>query len=138
MEAAPVAALGAGELRDAVREVVQHVQTRDALGAQQRHRVGVGLLEQGGQQVGGVDLGLLGALAVAHRVLQHAVEGEGLAVFEGLVAGDALQVLAEEALEGGLQGGQLGTRVGQDLGPLLVEAERVEQVLYGDVGVANT
>jgi hypothetical protein len=128
-------AFGAGGLRDAVGDVLEHVETRDALGAQQRHRVGVRLLEDRGDQVPRVDLRLLRPLAVSDGALKHAVEGQRLERLEGLVARHALQVLGEEALEGRLERTDLPARVAQDVEAPLVVEQRVEEMLDRHVGV---
>ena len=69
------------------------------------------------------------------RALEHAVEGQRLARLVGLVAGHALEIVAEVALERGLQLAQIGARVVQDLGAARVVEQREEQVLDRHVGV---
>jgi len=64
------------------------------------------------------------------------VEGEGLSRVVGLVAGDLLEVLPEEALEGVLQGLHVAARVADDLDAALVVEQREEQVLDRHVGMA--
>jgi hypothetical protein len=115
---------------------VQHVEPRDPLGAEQRRGVGVRLLEERGDQIAGIHLLLLGPLAVGDGALEHAVEGQGLARLEGLVAGHALHVVGEEALQGGHQPAHVATGVTEDLRPPRVVQQGVEQVLHRHVGVA--
>ena len=124
------------ELRDAVRDVLQHVESRDALRAQQLDGVRVGLLEDRRQQIARFDLVLLRALRVVEGVLHHAVEGERLErgrlrVFE------FLDVLVEEALECEFQRREVGARVPQHLGAARVVRQREEQMFDRDVGVVS-
>ena len=128
--------LGAAELRLAVADVSQQIQARDALRPQQRHRVGVGLLEDRGEQIADLDLVLLGARGVVHRVLQDAVEREGLERVDRVVARHALEVLFEELLELDAQALHVGPRMAQDAGAVLVVQQGVEQMLDGQVGVS--
>ena len=123
-------------LGDAVRHEPQQIEARDALGAQQRDRVGVGLLQDGRQQITRVRFLLLGALHVMERMLHHAMEGEGLALLERPVAGLALQVLLEEALELALQGLHVGAAGAQAFDAAGLVEQRIEQVLDGDVRMA--
>ena len=132
---APAVARAVAPLRDAVRDVLEQVEPRDALRAQQRHRVGIRLLEQRREQIARVDLGLLRARAVRERVLEHAVEGERLARLDRLVAGHALEIVGQELLERRLQRGHVRAGVQQDLLAALVVRERVEQVLDRQVGI---
>ena len=71
-------------------DVLEQIQPRDSLGAQQSDGVGVWLLEDRSQQVAAVDLLLLSALAVNHGVLEHAVKCQGLPALERLVSGNTL------------------------------------------------
>ena len=123
------------ELRDAVGEELQHVEARDAVGAQQSHRVGVGLLEERCDQVAGFDLVLLGARGVLERVLDHPVEGQGLLELAAAALGELLDLVLEELLELALQPAHPGADVLQHLFAALVVEQRVEQVLDGQVGV---
>jgi hypothetical protein len=126
----------AARLRHAVRDVLEHVEARDTLRAQERHRVRLRLLEDRGEDVARVDLVLLGALAMRHRVLEHAVERERLARFVGVLAGHLLEVVAEVAVERGLERGHVGARVVQDLAAARVVDHREQEVLHRDVVVA--
>jgi hypothetical protein len=118
-----------------VRHVAEHVEPRDALLAEQRHGVRVGLLEDRRDQVAGLDLVLLGALRVVQRVLHHAMEGERLA--RALLAlGQHLEVLVEEALQRALERRDVGARMAQHLGTARIVKQRVQQVLDGEIGVA--
>jgi hypothetical protein len=127
--------LAVAALRDPVRDVLQQIEPRDPLRAQQRHRVGIRLLEERRQQIAGIDLGLLGVLAVRDRVLEHAVEGQRLARIHRLVARHALEIVGKKLLERALERGQVRPGVQQDLLAALVVRERVEQMLDRQVRV---
>src|SRR5262249_14551574 len=71
------------------------------------------------------------------RALEHAVEGERLARLVGLLARHALEVVAEVALERGLQLAQIGARVVQDLRAARVVDPGEEQMLDRHVRVAS-
>jgi len=71
----------------------------------------------------------------AFGVLENPVKGERLLRVVGLVAGNRLEVLGEEAIERRLERGKLSARMPQDLRPARVVQQRVEQVLDGQVGV---
>ena len=90
-----------GSFEIAVRDVLQHVEPRDALRAQQRHGVRVGLLEDRGDEIPRLDLVALGVVGVRERLLDHAVEGERLAGLDRLLAGLALDLVVEVALQVG-------------------------------------
>jgi hypothetical protein len=60
------------DLRDAVREVVQNVEPRDALPSEQVDRVRVRRLEEGREDVAAVDLLLPRTLGLKERVLDDA------------------------------------------------------------------
>src|SRR6267142_817741 len=66
------------KLRDAVRHIFEYVEAGHALRAQQRQRLRVGLLEDRGDEIAGVDLLALRVLRVSERALDDAVEGERL------------------------------------------------------------
>ena len=116
-------------------EELQHVEARDVVGAQQSHRVGVGLLEERGDQVAGFDLVLLGARGVLERVLDHPVEGQRLLELAAAALGELLDLVLEELLELALQPAHAGADVLQHLFAALVVEQGVEQVLDGQVGV---
>ena len=94
-------------------------------------------MEERGEHVAGVDLLLLGALAVGDRVLEHAVEGQGLPALDRLVAGHRLEVLVEEALERVASAREICAPAWRRISrAALVVQQRVEQVLDRHVGVA--
>ena len=65
-----------GDLRQAVRDVIDDVEARDVLAVQQEHRVALLLAEDRDQHVGDADFLLAARLHVEHRALQHALEAE--------------------------------------------------------------
>ena len=127
--------VGRGQLRDPVRDVLEHVEARDPLGQEQRYRARVRLLEDRGEQVARLDLVLLGVLGVGDRGLQDPVERERLARLDRLVTRLLLHVLLEEPVELALQPPQVSARVPQDLRALVVVGEGVQEVLDRQVGV---
>ena len=117
--------------------IVEYVETRDLLAAQERRGVGVGLLEDGGQQVPGLHLLLLGARCVVQSALHDSVKGQRLGGLGALFIGGMLvEILLEEAIECGLELGNLGTAMAQDPRAVVVVNQRVEKMLDGQVGVA--
>ena len=113
---------------------LQHVEPRDALRAQQRDRVRVGLLEDRGEQIARLDLVLLRALGVRERVLDHAVEGERL---ERLVRVVALARPRRRRSAASVDfSAQVAPQWRSTSSPRSSWQEREEQVLDGHVGVA--
>ena len=90
---------------------MQHVEARHSLAAQQHDGVAVGLLEDRRQQIPGLDLLLLRAGRVVQRALEHAVHRDGLVGMDLVLAGLALQLLAQELVELGLEGRDVGAAV---------------------------
>jgi len=118
-----------------VRDVLEQIETVDLLGAKQDHRVGIGLLEERNQQIPDLDLILLGARSVVDRVLQHPVKGQGLARLDDLVAGDLLEVFAEEALEIALEGVDMPSAAPDDLDAALIVQQCEQEVFDRHIGV---
>jgi hypothetical protein len=115
---------------------VEQIETRDVLAAQERHGVGIGLLEDGGEQIPGLYLLLLGAFCVVQSTLHDSVKGQGLGGLGALFIGGMLvDILPEEAIECGLEFGNLGTAVAEDPRAVVVVNQRVEEMLDGQVGV---
>ena len=119
-----------------MRHVLEDVEPRHALGAQQRQRLRVGLLEDGGHEIARVDLLALGVLCVRERALDHAVERERLAGLDRLLTRLAGDLVVEETRELALELPDVRARVAQHLGTALVVAEREQEVLDRQVGVA--
>ena len=125
-----------GALGDAVRDVVDDVQARDALLLQEVHRVGVLLAEDRHQHVGAGDFLLARGLHVQDGTLDDALEAErGLRVHlavgrdaRGLLGDVLRQVLAQLV--------HVGAAGAQHLGGGRVVQQREQQVLDGDELVA--
>ena len=121
-------------LGDPVRDVVQDVEPGDVLRLQQLGRVGVRLLQDGGQHVPEKDLVLPGALDVEHRRLQDALKRQGLLRL-ALPALPALLEVVQERVERVPQRGQVAAAGGEDLLPFRIMRQHVQQVLEGQVRV---
>src|SRR6185436_17568948 len=83
-----LALVGLRRLGDAVRDVVHHVEARDALLLQEVHRVRILLAEDRHQHVGAGDFFLAGGLHVQDGALDHALEAEGRLGVDLAVGGD--------------------------------------------------
>src|SRR5205085_7066157 len=92
-------ARAAFDLRDAVREVVQNVQARDALASKEVDGLRVGRLEERGEDVPAVNLLLPGAFGLQERVLDYALEGRRVLWQRVARLGHGLHPLLEEALQ---------------------------------------
>ena len=92
-----------GDLRQAVRDEIDHVEARDLGAVQQVHRVALLLAEDGDEHVGDADFLLAGGLHVEHGALQYALEAQRrlhLAVFVvGQARRGAIEVFVERVLE---------------------------------------
>jgi hypothetical protein len=125
----PLAVLG-----DAVGEVLEDVDAPDPLLLQQVDGVGAALPGQRHQHVAAVQLAAAGPLDVPGGPLQDPLEGGGL--LRVLLLGQGLEGAGQVVVQLAGQGGQVGAAGHQHLAGHLVGAERVEQVLQGDVLVA--
>jgi hypothetical protein len=131
-----LAALRRGALGDAVRDVVDHVQARDALLLQEIDRVRVLLAEDRHQHVGAGDFLLARRLHVQDRALDDALEAErGLRV-DLAIGGDARRLLGDVLREVLAQLVHVGAAGAQHLGGRRVVQQREQQVLDGDELVA--
>jgi len=130
--AAALRLLGGRSLGDAVRDVVHHVQTSDALLVQEIHGMGVFLAEDGDQHVGAGYFLLARGLDVQDRALDDALEAEGRLGIDFLGARD----------RGGMRGDEISERFPQLIdirgagaqhlrGGRIVQ-QREQQVLDGD------
>ncbi len=122
-------------LRDAVGDVVEHVQPRDGLGLEQLGGVRVGLLQHRGNEVAGVHLRLARALHVEHRRLQHAPEGARLLRLLLHPARELLDRALEEGVQLPAEPRQIRAAGGEDPLTLQIVRQHVEQVLQGQRGV---
>ena len=99
-------------LRDAVRDVVQDIESCDVLRLQQLRGVGVRLLQNGREHVPESDFVLAGALHVQDRRLQHPLERERLVRFPTSPAVAKLFEGAEEFVERVPEGRQVAAAGG--------------------------
>ena len=129
------AAAGTRRLRDPVRDVLEHVEPRDALLGEQLRGMRLRLLQDRGADVARFDLGALRALDVQHGGLQHAAERGGLLGLALVAALLLFDRLAEIRVEIAAQAGQIGAAGGENALAVGVVRQRVQQVLEGDVGV---
>ena len=127
--------LGAGELGYAVGDVLEHVEPRRSLCAQELDGVRVRLLEERGDQVARLHLLALRAVGVSHRGLEHPMERDRLAGLDGLSAWLRVELIVQEAVEIRLEPTQIRPAVLQHLRASGVVNQGVEQVLDGHVGV---
>jgi hypothetical protein len=125
-----------GRLRDAMRDVVDDVQPRDALLLQEVHGVRVLLAEDGDQHVGAGDFLLAGTLHVQDGALDHALEAErGLRV-DLAVGRDARRLLGDVLGQALAQLVHVGAAGPQDLRRRGVVEQGQQQVLDRDEFVA--
>ena len=125
------AGFGAGRLRSAVRDDLQHVDTRNALFLQEEGGVRVGLQQEPGQHVAGAGLLALGAAHLQHHALQHAAHGAGHVQFVGGLTRHRLQVVAKERLQPRAQLVAFAAAGGDDRRAVVVVQQRVQQVFQG-------
>ncbi len=128
--------LGQRDLRYAVRQEVQHVEARDALGCEQARRDRLGLLQQRGQHVTDPGLVLARAVDVQHRGLQHALERERLHGIELRSAGQRLDPVLEVSADTHAQALEVRAAGAQDLFPRRIVEHGVQQVLEPQVRMA--
>src|SRR5215475_10516132 len=122
--------LGRG-LRDAVRQVRDDVEPRDALLGQEEGGVRVGLPEDRGQQVGAVDLVAAGRLHVCRRALEDALESERLLRWALVARGERL-LLVEVRLQLLQELRDVATAGAHHVGHGVVVQERPEDVLQAE------
>ena len=123
-------------LGDAVRDVVDDVQARDALLLQEVHRVRVLLAEDRHQHVGAGDLLLARGLHVQDGALDDALEAERRLRVDLAVGGDARRLLGDVLRQVLAQLVHVGAAGAQHLGRGRVVQQREQQVLDGDELVA--
>ena len=113
-------------------EVAHHVEPADAFALQHLDGVGVGLVEQGHQDVRPLDLVLRAAAHAGRGEGEHALHAEGEARLEVLVV-DLLQLLGEVLGEVFPHAVEVRPGVLEHAGRLVVEGQGVEQVLQARV-----
>jgi hypothetical protein len=132
-----LAALLSARLRQAVRDEVDHIQTRNVLHAQEIRRVRLFLAEYRDQHVGNRDLFLAARLHVEHRPLQHALEAQGRLHVAILAGGQPRRGLVDELFELGLELRGIGPAGLQDLAHLGGIHDGEQQVFHGHEFVAR-
>jgi hypothetical protein len=122
--------LAGGHFRDAVADVVQHVEPRHALRIQQLRRERLRLLQERSEQISRLDLGAVCALDVEHCSLEGAPERQGLVRLVLASARKLLHLLGQVAIEIAAQRHEIGAARSED--PLTfrgIVRENVQQVL---------
>ena len=118
-----------GDLREAVRDEIDHVEARDLGAVQQVHRVALLLAEDGDEHVGDADFLLARGLHVEHGALQDALEAERRLHFAVFVVRQARRGAVEVLVERVLEPGQVRAAGAQDLAHLGGVEDRQQQVL---------
>ena len=121
--------LGRQQLRDAVRDVADHVQPRDPLFLQERDGVRIGLREHRHQHVRPRGLRLAGAEHVVDRALDDARERQRRLRSLALRFGQRLELRLQERLQLAAEPRHRPAAVLDHLGGLLVAQQREQQVL---------
>jgi hypothetical protein len=120
------------ELRRAVRDVRDDVEARDAELPQEGHARGVLLGKERDEDVLALELLLPRRLHVHGCAPHHPLEAERQDGGVVLVLGDLLDLGVEVGAEQRFQFLEVGSRVAEDLLRLVVERQRVQEVLDGD------
>ena len=129
--------LAPGDLGDAVRNVVQHVQPGHAVLFQQIDGVVVVLAEQGHEEIPRLDHLFAARLHVGRGALQHAVEGERLLwVDVARIFGQGFEIVLEELFQVGLEFLHVRAALPHDVGHGLVLQQGVQDVFQGQELVA--
>ncbi len=118
-----------------MRDVIEDVETSDALGFEKPRGLGPPFLEERRERVSHVGVGFPRALHVEDRLLEHALESERL---DGLLAGvlrKKLDPALEVPFEVRPQAIEIDAASGQDLLALRVVGDREQKVLEGEVRV---
>jgi hypothetical protein len=123
-------------LRDPVRDVVQDVQTADALVAQKLCRVALGLLHHRREHVADVRFVPLRALSVQNRGLQDPAERGGLFGIPIHPTTMSLDRLIEVGAERAAQRRQIRATRGENSFAVRIVREDVQQVLEREIRVS--
>ena len=118
-----------------MRDVVEDVETRDALVGQQLCRMALRLLENRREDVAGVRFVALRALDVQNRRLQDAAKRHRLLGLPLRPAALALDRFVEVRVERAPQRRQVRAAGREDALAVRIVRERVEQVLEREIGV---
>jgi hypothetical protein len=125
------------DLRDAVREIVEDVETRDALLLEQIDGVRVGRQDEGGEDVAAVNLFLSRPFGLKQSVFDDALEGGRVLGERVGGGGGALQFLFEELFQLLRQRLGVAAAVADDLGRRALVQQRVEEVFERHVLVPS-
>ncbi len=128
-------ALLKGCLGNFVRDVVQYIEPRHALGAQKILGVGVLLQEDGGQDVAHRHLGLVGGTGMADRPLDHPLKPDGLLQDVFAALGNFFDFFLKKALQLPEDGFDVAAAVLDDFDPALLVEDGEQNVLDADVFV---
>ncbi len=123
------------DFADAVRDVFEDVEPRNALAREELRRVRLRLLQRRGEHVARLDFLPSGALDVQHRRLQHAPERHRLFGLFLLSARELFDVLVEVLVEIAPELRQIGAAGGEDALAVRIVRQRVQQVLERQVRV---
>ena len=119
------------DLRDPVRDVVDHVEPGDVLPVEEVHRLGFALAEDRDEHVGAGDLLLARGLHVEDRALEDALESEGRLCLAFVLRREHRRVLVEIARERAAQLLDLDPARAQHLAGGGIVEQGEQQVLDG-------
>ena len=118
-----------------MRDVLEDVESRDALGSEELRRVRAVLLQRGGNHIAGMNFLAAGALDVEHGGLKHATERESLLGFLLLAPGELLDGVLKVLVQIATQLRHVRATRRQDPLAVGIVSERVQQVLERQVGM---
>ena len=110
-------------------DVIDHVETRHALGFEEKHRLAFLLAEYGNQNIGAADFLLTRGLHMEHRALQYALEAERRLRFAVVAGGEKRCSFAEKCAEFLLQLVEIRATGFQYLGRARIIQQCEQQVL---------
>ena len=119
-----------------MREVFEHVESRDALLGEQRRGPGLRLLQDGRNQIADLRFLTLRALHVQHRSLQRAAEGRRLLRLALVSAWKRFDRLVEAVADVAPQEREVGAAGGENALSVGIVGDRVQQVFEREIGVA--
>ena len=109
-----------------MRDEIEHVQARHALGSEQRSGVGLRLLQDGRHEISGLGLRAARALHVQHGGLQHAAKRERLGRATARLALAALDAVCQEAHHLRSHLGDIGTCAGEHVLAVGIAGQGIE------------
>ena len=123
-------------LRDAVREVLEHVEASDALLGEERRGAGLRLLQNGRDQIADLRLLALRALDVQHRRLQRAAKRRRLLGLALLSARQGLDGFVQAVADRAAEQRHIGAARRQNTLSVGIVGDGVQQVFEREIGVA--